>query len=98
MNAISGWFKGNLLDRKSRLKRFHFFTRTIRFFYEFLVYEDINLVLRRDRRTIFKLGKLRNNKDFTDFFKKRYRFFKKKNEFVSLFKVVYKKGYGGWMP
>jgi len=35
LNSISGWFKGHFFDRKSRLKRFHYFTRVIRFFYDF---------------------------------------------------------------
>jgi hypothetical protein len=53
------------------------------------------LVLRRDRRTIFNLTKLKNNKDFYEFFNKRYSFYKKGTDVVSLFNVVYKKNYGG---
>jgi len=64
LNSISGWFKQNFMDRKSRLKRFHFFTRTIRFFYDLVAYEDFRYVLRKDRRTVFKLKELHNNKTY----------------------------------
>jgi hypothetical protein len=52
------------MDKKSRLKRFHFFTRTIRFFYDLIAYEDLRYVLRKDRRTVFKLKELHNNRTY----------------------------------
>jgi len=76
------------MDKKSRVKRFHYFTRSVRFLYDFLVYEDINLVLRRDRRSKFNINRLKNEKFYLKFFKRRYKFFlNKKNEIISLFKI-----------
>jgi hypothetical protein len=44
------------------LKRFHFFTRIIKFFYDLLTYEDVRLLLRRDRRTLFNINRLKKEK------------------------------------
>jgi len=62
LNAVSGWFKNHFFDRKSRLKRFHYFTRTIRFIYDLMAYEDFRYILRKDRRTVFKLKELHYKK------------------------------------
>jgi len=79
MNVFSYWLKRQLFDKRIRLQRFHFFTRVIRFFYDFLIKDDMRLILKDDRRTSFKLTELRNNKknmknylkDVTDFEKKK---------------------------
>jgi len=56
-------------------KGFTFFTRVIRFFYDFLIKDDMRLILKDDRRTSFKLTELRNNKEkYEKLFKRRYRF------------------------
>jgi hypothetical protein len=44
------------------LKRFHFFTRVVKFFYDLLTYEDVRLLFRRDRRTLFNLNRLNREK------------------------------------
>lgn len=78
LNSISGWFKGHFFDRKSRIKRFHYFTRCIKFFYDLLAYEDFRYVVRKDRRTVFKLKELHNKKTFIPLGKNTYFFYNKK--------------------
>jgi len=78
MNAISGWFKGHFFDRKSRVKRFHYFTRVIRFLYDFFIYEDFRYVLRKDRRSVFKLKELHNKKTYNAVAKSISFFYNKK--------------------
>ena len=78
LNSISGWFKGHFFDRKSRIKRFHYFTRTLRFFYDMLAYEDFRYVVRKDRRTVFKLKELHNKKTYNPLAKNVFFFYNKK--------------------
>jgi len=78
MNAVSGWFKGHFFDRKSRVKRFHYFTRVIRFLYDFFIYEDFRYVLRKDRRTVFNLKELHNKKTYNAVAKNILFFYNKK--------------------
>jgi len=97
LSAISDWFKDHFLDRKSRVKRFHYFTRAIRFFYDVLTYEDFRYVVRKDRRTVFKLKELHNNKTFNPIAKNIYYFYNKKLKSfrIANFKIFMK---GIWLP
>jgi len=91
LNTISGWFKGHFFDRKSRIKRFHYFTRTLRFFYDMLAYEDFRYVVRKDRRTVFKLKELHYKKNLNPlaknikfFYNKKLKTFRMANFYSSL--------------
>jgi len=96
LNAISGWFKNHFFDRKSRLKRFHYFTRTIRFIYDLMVYEDFRYILRKDRRTVFKLKELHYKKTIKPATKNIRAFKNKENKIIFLKKKRSMKAI--WLP
>ena len=98
LNSISGWFKGHFLDRKSRVKRFHFFTRALRFLYDILVFEDFRYVLRKDRRTVFKLKEMHNKKTIYPLSKDIKIYYNKKLKSFRIidFNLTYSKGI--WLP
>jgi hypothetical protein len=76
------------------LKRLHFFTRTLRFFYDLLTYEDIRLLLRRDRRTLFNLSRLKRDKRRLNenILKKRLSFFTNGKKVLSVSRHKFKTG------
>lgn len=88
MFLISGWFKRNLYNRRTRLQVFHMFSQFVRFFYDMLEYEHLGLILgiyKNDNRLYRHLTRKENRYlRFKEKLNKRYRFFCKYKIFLRL--------------